>query len=166
VLTDIARGVLVPIEHRAIGYVPQDLALFPHLSVKENLLFGAQECRRDAGVTNRDQQYSHIVEILDIDHLLTRGIKNLSGGEKQRVAFARALLAAPRLLMLDEPLASLDHALKKRMSEYLLQLSGDVKTPMIYVSHEKEEMLQLCTDMFILENGRIIQHGPPASILA
>lgn len=157
VLTDTDRKTHVPIEHRAIGYVPQDLALFPHLSVRQNLLFGSRESKPD-------QEFRHIVEVLDIDNLLSRGIGNLSGGEKQRVAFARALLASPRLLMLDEPLASLDQILKNRMIQYLLHISNEFGTPMIYVSHERGEIAELCSDVLMIEDGRIVKHGAPFQI--
>jgi molybdate transport system ATP-binding protein len=158
VLSNTGEHVHVPIEHRAIGYVPQDLALFPHLSVKQNLLFGAHG--RVA-----DDEFRRIINVLDIDTILSRGIANLSGGEKQRVAFARALLASPRLLMLDEPLSSLDGALKNRMIHYLLHLSEEFKTPMIYVSHEAGEIKQLCSDVLIVENGSIVKRGHPSEVL-
>jgi molybdate transport system ATP-binding protein len=157
-LTDTRERIHVPIEHRKIGYVPQDLALFPHLSVEQNLLFAARANRSE-------QRLRNITKLLDIDTLLLRGIANLSGGEKQRVAFARALLASPHLLMLDEPLASLDRALKKRMTEYLLHIAKEFKTPMIYVSHEPGEITQLCNEVLIFENGRIAQRGDPSKIL-
>jgi molybdate transport system ATP-binding protein len=158
VLTDTKRGIHVPIEKRAIGYVPQDLALFPHLSARENVLFGAQS-------NNGDQRFHHIVELLELGSLLTRGISNLSGGEKQRVAFARAILASPSLLLLDEPLASLDQTLKKRMIEYLLHLRDEFHIPMLYVSHEPDELIQLCDEVLILREGRLSARGIPAEIL-
>lgn len=158
VLTDTTRRIRVPIERRAIGYVPQDLALFPHLSVRQNLDFGIHE-------KHTQHAWSQIVEVLDISNLLSRRIANLSGGEKQRVAFARALLAGPRLLLLDEPLSSLDRALKNRMIEYLRHVSGQFKSPMIYVSHEAEEIEQLCNHVLILENGYIVKQGLPSQVL-
>lgn len=158
ILTDTTHHIHVPIERREFGYVPQDLALFPHLSVRQNLLFGVHG-------KLIDKQFGHIVDILEINGLLSRGIANLSGGEKQRIAFARALLASPRLLMLDEPLANLDQALKKRMLQYLLDLTRDLKIPMIYVSHESEEITQLCTDVLIIQSGHIVNRGAPCAIL-
>jgi len=157
ILTDTFRRIQIPIEHREIGYVPQDLALFPHLSVQKNLLFGVHQ-------NGRKQDFDHIVSVLDIGNLLRRGIGNLSGGEKQRVAFARALLASPRLLMLDEPLASLDHTLKNRMIEYLLHISTEFHTPMIYVSHDATEMTQLCEQVLMMNEGRIIETGSPSEL--
>ncbi len=158
VLSNTKDRIHVPIEHRAIGYVPQDLALFPHLSVQQNLLFGVHGRRSPQG-------FQHMTKLLDIDSLLPRRIANLSGGEKQRVAFARALLASPRLLMLDEPLASLDQPLKNRITEYLLHIAQELKTPMIYVSHERTEIAQLCSDVLIIENGCIVKRGAPSEIL-
>lgn len=158
VLTDSKQRINVPVEHRAIGYVPQDLALFPHLSVRQNLLFGTHG-------NNAEEALRHIVEVLDIGSLLSRRIGKLSGGEQQRVAFARALLATPRLLLLDEPLSSLDRALKLRMLQYLSNVYSQFKSPMIYVSHEPEEISLLCAHVLVIENGRIVKRGLPSQIL-
>ena len=158
ILIDTTKRISVPVEKRRIGYVPQDLALFPHLSVTENLMFGVH------GKPEK-KEFDHIVDLLEIKTLLARGISNLSGGEKQRVAFARAILASPSLLMLDEPLASLDRSLKDRSIEYLLKISRDLTCPMIYVSHEREEIVRLCTSVLVLEEGRVIHFGKPSEIL-
>jgi molybdate transport system ATP-binding protein len=158
VLTDTSRRVHVPIEQRSIGYVPQDLALFPHLSARENVLFGASD-------DSRHEKFFHIVEVLEIGHLLSRGISNLSGGEKQRVAFARAILASPRLLLLDEPLGSLDRGLKRKMLQYLHHLRNEFTVPMLYVSHEPDELLQLCDEVLVFQNGHVIARGIPSQVL-
>jgi molybdate transport system ATP-binding protein len=158
VFTDTTRKIHLPIERRAIGYVPQDLALFPHLDVQQNLLFGT----RGRSVHT---ELRRIVELLEIDALLSRRIVHLSGGEKQRVAFARAMLASPSLLMLDEPLASLDGNLKIRIIEYLLSLFEEFKIPMLFVSHDREEILQLCNDVLVLQHGGIVKRGAPSEIL-
>jgi len=158
VLTDTERRIHVPIEQRAIGYVPQDLALFPHLSTRENVLFAAPS-------SNGDTRFHQIVSVLEIEGLLSRGISNLSGGEKQRVAFARAILASPRLLLLDEPLASLDRALKKKMIQYLLHLRDEFHIPMLYVSHESDELVQLCDEVLVLDNGKLAARGIPSVVL-
>jgi molybdate transport system ATP-binding protein len=158
-LTDTERKVHVPIEERSIGYVPQDLALFPHLSARENVLFGAHS-------SDGDQRFHHIVDLLEIGGLLSRGISNLSGGEKQRVAFARAVLASPTLLLLDEPLASLDRTLKKKMIGYLLHLRDEFHVPMLYVSHESDELIQLCDEVLVLEEGHLLARGRPAEVLS
>lgn len=158
VLTETARGIHVPIEKRSIGYVPQDLALFPHLSVRQNVLFGARGGQPDG-------EFTHIVEVLEIEPLLARGISNLSGGERQRVTFARALLASPRLLLLDEPLASLDRALKQKMIRYLQRVRGEFNIPILYVTHDEEEVAELCDEVVLLQEGRVTARGKPTDVL-
>jgi molybdate transport system ATP-binding protein len=155
VLTDVSRGIVVPVRQRGIGYVPQELALFPHLSVRQNLLYG----RKSGRETNRLFTFERIVEILEIQPLVQRGVTELSGGEKQRVALARALLSAPRLLLLDEPLASLDLKLKMRIIPYLARIRDEFHTPMLYVTHDRFETLALADQMVVLVNGKIEQTG-------
>jgi molybdate transport system ATP-binding protein len=155
VLTDTAAGLAVPTRQRRIGYVPQDLALFPHLSVRQNLLYGHQRNGSpDAVVTFED-----IVALLDLQPLVQRSVTDLSGGEKQRVALARALLAAPRLLLLDEPLASLDLPLKSRILPYLARIRDELRVPMLYVTHDRFETLALADEMVVLVNGQVAQAG-------
>ena len=153
ILTDTAARLFIPTHRRAIGYVPQDLALFPHLSVRRNLLYG-HDAKADATIT-----LDPVVEIVEIGSLLDRQISAISGGEKQRVALARALLAAPRLLLLDEPLASLDHPLKRRLISYLRRIREEFKIPMLYVAHDPEEIRALCDEVIVLEKGRITMSG-------
>ena len=155
VLTDTAQGVFVPPRHRAIGYVPQDLALFPHLSVRQNLLYG----HKTGGDAGRLFSFERITEALEIQPLVHRGVTELSGGEKQRVALARALLASPRLLVLDEPLASLDLKLKLRIMPYLARIRDEFRVPMLYVTHDRYETLALADEMVVLVNGRVAQIG-------
>ena len=135
VLTDTAKGTNVPTRLREIGYVPQDLALFPHLSVRENLLYGCK------GIRTLDTLFSfeHVTAVLEIGPLADRGIANLSGGEKQRVALARALLASPQILLLDEPLASLDTVLKSKIIPYLARIRDAFHIPLLYVTHDWAE---------------------------
>ncbi|HEY3863249.1 MAG TPA: ATP-binding cassette domain-containing protein [Verrucomicrobiae bacterium] len=152
VLTDTARHVAVPPRSRRIGYVPQDLALFPHLTVKKNLLYGCAGEEAPRSLFG----YGHVTEVLEIGPLASRGVASLSGGEKQRVALARALLASPKLLLLDEPLASLDAALKARIIPYLIRVRDEFKLPMLYVSHDRREVEALCGETVELERGRII----------
>jgi molybdate transport system ATP-binding protein len=160
VLTDTAAGIEVPTRHRHIGYVPQDLALFPHLSVRQNLLYG-YKTRADS---NPLFSYSHIAGLLEIESLAERRVNNLSGGEKQRAALARALLASPRLLLLDEPLASLDTRLKSRIIPYLRRIRDEFRLPMLYVTHDWNEVEGLCQDVLILEQGRFVRRGDPAGL--
>lgn len=158
VLTDTATGVQVPTRRRQIGYVPQDLALFPHLSVRRNLLYGYKNPAGAGSLFNFD----HVVQILEIESLAERWVDNLSGGEKQRVALARALLASPRLLLLDEPLASLDTGLKSRIIPYLGRIRDEFRLPMLFVTHDWSEVEALCHEVLILERGHLIRRGAPA----
>lgn len=151
VLTDTAQGIHVPARLRRIGYVPQDLALFPHLSVEGNLRYGYKA----DGDAHALFSFEHVVRVLEIGPLAPRGVNDLSGGEKQRVALARALLSSPHLLLLDEPLASLDRALKQRIVPYLQRIRDEFHLPMLYVSHDAEEIAALCQEVWRIERGRI-----------
>lgn len=156
VLTDTASGVFVPPRHRGIGYVSQDLALFPHLSVRQNLLYG-QKSGNDA---NPSLPLDRVVEVLEIQALVQRRVTDLSGGEKQRVVIARALLSSPRLLLLDEPLASLDVPLRARIIPYLARVRDEFRVPMLYVTHDRFETLALADEMVVLVQGKVAQSGP------
>lgn len=151
VLTDTSANTRVPTRHRHIGYVPQDLALFPHLSVRRNLLYGW----KDNGSSNPLFSYEHVTNVLEIEPLLERAVTNLSGGEKQRAALARALLASPKILLLDEPLASLDTVLKSKIIPYLARIRDEFHLPMLYVTHDWDEVQTLCTEALIMERGKI-----------
>ena len=153
VLTDTAAGIEVPTRHRQIGYVPQDLALFPHLSVEQNLIYGAKGTRTPGSAFS----YEHVTQVLEIQPLGNRRVTNLSGGEKQRVALARALLASPQLLLLDEPLASLDTALKSKIIPYLARIRDEFHIPMLYVTHDWDEVRALCAEALIMERGEIVR---------
>lgn len=153
ILTDTATGTKIPTRHRQIGYVPQDLALFPHLSVRQNLLYGCNGSDRKDSLFG----YEHVIEVLEIASLVERRVTNLSGGEKQRVALARALLASPQLLLLDEPLASLDTTLKARIIPYLARIRDEFGVPMLYVTHDWQEVQALCAEVLIMERGRILR---------
>jgi molybdate transport system ATP-binding protein len=159
VLQDSNAAVALPARERGIGYVPQDLALFPHLSVRDNVLFGSP-----AHANGGTFGLRHVVEVLEIVPLLERGVPRLSGGERQRVAIARALLARPRLLLLDEPMEALDSKLRARVMELLRRLFTEFAIPMLYVSHSRREILTLCDDMLVLEHGRVVQRGSPVSV--
>jgi molybdate transport system ATP-binding protein len=156
VLTDVARGVHLPPERRGVGFVPQDGALFPHLSVEGNLRFAEYRGGAASKVFGRE----HVCALLGIEDLLARQPTTLSGGERQRVAIARALVSAPRLLLLDEPMAALDAARKAAILPYLQRMRGEFGIPVLYVSHVPQELLALCDDMAVLADGRLLQHGP------
>ena len=152
VLTDMKAGRNVPARHRQIGYLPQDLALFPHLSVRKNLLYGTHGAAGNGHLFS----YGHVTEVLEIQTLAERSTVHLSGGEKQRVALARALLTSPRLLLLDEPLANLDSALKSRIVPYLTRIRDEFRLPMLYITHDLDEVRSLCEQVLMLERGRIV----------
>jgi len=156
-LVDVSRGVFVPARNRAIGYVPQDLALFPHLSVRRNVVYGLKKEGAPALKISREK----LCRVLEIERLLDRIPDSLSGGEKQRVAIARALLTSPKLLLLDEPLTSLDQSLKDRVLPYLERIRDEFTIPMLYVSHSAAELIALCDDVIVLQRGRCLAHGLP-----
>jgi molybdate transport system ATP-binding protein len=155
VLFDAAKGVNVPPHRRRIGYVFQEGRLFPHLSVRQNLDYG----RRMNGRPRDAKDFERIATLLDIGRLLDRRPRMLSGGERQRVAVGRALLMAPRLLLLDEPLASLDAAHKREILPYLARLRDEAKIPIVYVSHTPAEVRRIATDVVLLDDGRVVATG-------
>ena len=148
--------------HRGIGYVPQEGALFPHLSVRENILFGAG---RQTAEDSKAISMNHVVEVLEISNLLRRPVTVLSGGEAQRVALARAILSRPRLLLLDEPLAALDIGLKERILPYLGRVRDEFSVPMIYVTHNLTEVLALADWVLMIRQGRLVAQGVPQKVL-
>jgi len=159
-LTDASRVIFVPARKRAIGYVPQDLALFPHLSVRQNIDYGAKKTTSAHPKVSRGK----LCQVLEIEPLQDRMPNSLSGGEKQRVAFARALLASPQLLLLDEPLASLDQPLKDRILPYLERIREEFAIPIIYVTHSPAEVRTLCDDVAVLREGKCVAHGEPQTL--
>ncbi len=154
-LFDSAQGVNVPARKRGLGYVFQDGRLFPHLTVRQNLCYAHWFNRMLADV----HAFDHAIELLGIGALLQRRPAQLSGGEKQRVAIGRALLAKPRLLLLDEPLAALDAQRKSEILSYLKRLRDETKVPMVYVSHAVEEVLQLADHVVLMAHGRVVSAG-------
>lgn len=161
-LLDTERRIDVPRHRRRIGYVFQDARLFPHLTVRRNLLYG----RWFAPHRQRRGSLTEVVELLGIGHLLDRRPGTLSGGEKQRVAIGRGLLAAPRLLLLDEPLASLDQARKAEILPYLDRLCREAGIPILFVSHAPDEVARLATTMVLLSGGRVVADGPVGEVMA
>jgi molybdate transport system ATP-binding protein len=155
VLYDGAAGIHVPPHRRRIGYVFQDARLFPHLNVTQNLDYG----RRMNRLARDPAQEDRINDLLDIGHLLDRRPGGLSGGERQRVALGRALLSRPRLLLLDEPLGALDEERKAEILPYLVRLRDEADVPMVYVSHDADEMRQLATQVVMLKRGRVAAFG-------
>jgi molybdate transport system ATP-binding protein len=152
VLFDASAGIDVPPHRRRVGYVFQDGRLFPHLSVRQNLDYG----RRMTGQPRDGRQLDHVVALLDIDNLLERRPRLLSGGERQRVAIGRALVMRPRLLLLDEPLASLDAARKREILPYLVRLRDEAGVPMVYVSHVAAELRRIASHVVRLEAGTVV----------
>jgi len=168
VLLDTAAGTVVPAERREIGYVFQDARLFPHLSVAGNLAYADRRAERRAGIDAarraRHPDRETVVQLLALAPLLERRPYSLSGGERQRVAIARALLSRPRLLLLDEPLASLDAARREEVLPYLEMLRDEIALPIIYVSHQFDEVLRLATHVVLLDAGRILAQGDLGAI--
>jgi molybdate transport system ATP-binding protein len=160
VLFDHDAGIDVPPEKRRLGYVFQEGRLFPHYSVRGNLLYGAKRAPRDAAGVSLDQ----VVELLGLGDLLARRPRDLSGGEKQRVALGRALLARPRLLLMDEPLASLDQPRKEEVLPFIERLRDELDLPVVYVTHAMEEIVRLADTMVLMDDGRVAATGPVEEI--
>jgi molybdate transport system ATP-binding protein len=158
-----ARKINLSPQRRNIGYVPQEGALFPNLSVRRNILFGAE---RSAHATSANGiGMEHVLEVLEIAHLLPRPVTKLSGGEAQRVALARAILSRPQLLLLDEPLAALDIGLKEKILPYLARVRDEFAIPMIYVTHNVTEVLTLADWVLVIRGGRLLAQGVPRETL-
>lgn len=162
VLFDSARGIDLPPEKRRIGYVFQDARLFPHMSVARNLAYGLK--RAPAGERSIGQDA--VVDLLGIRPLLDRRPLALSGGERQRVALGRALLAQPRLLLMDEPLVALDAERKAEVLPYLEALHDRLALPILYVTHAMEEVTRLADTLVMVEAGRVLASGPLAAVLS
>jgi len=147
VVFDRERGVNVPAHARHVGYVAQDVALFPHMSVRRNVLYG----RRKGQKLSLDT----VTRMLEIEPLLDREVPQLSGGERQRVALARALMSAPELLLLDEPLAAVDVERRRRILPYIERVRDQMRVPIVYVTHDHAEAALLADEVILLEGGRI-----------
>jgi molybdate transport system ATP-binding protein len=163
VLLDSPRGVRLPPEARGVGYVPQDDLLFPHLDVLGNVRFGEP---RASGAASLRLPPERVLSVLEIRDLAARSLATLSGGERRRVALARALCSGPDLLLLDEPLAGLDEPLKRRILPYLLRIREEFGVPTVFVSHDPGEVSLLCDDVLVLAQGRAIATGPPRALFS
>ena len=161
VLTDSEGGIFLPPHRRGIGYVFQDARLFPHLTVRQNLLFGHWFTGR-----GRKAELSRVVDMLGIGALLSRRPAALSGGERQRVALGRAILSHPRMLLMDEPLASLDQPRKDEILPYLERLRDQAGLPILYVTHSPAEVARLATTIVLMDCGRVRASGPAAQIMS
>jgi molybdate transport system ATP-binding protein len=159
-LEDSERGLRVPVEQRHLGWVPQEAALLPHLSVAGNLKLGLRRAGRD-GISMLERA----ARVLEIDSLLHRPVSQLSGGERQRVALARALASGPRALLLDEPLASLDLALRARVLPHLIRVRDELSLPMLIITHDPDEALLLGDVAIVLDRGRVVASGPPRQVM-
>ncbi|HEX6850748.1 MAG TPA: molybdenum ABC transporter ATP-binding protein [Candidatus Polarisedimenticolaceae bacterium] len=155
---DDAKRIFVPPETRGSGYVPQDVALFPHLDVKGNLLASTR--------ATPDGLFDTVVGTLELAPLLARDVKDLSGGERRRVALGRALCSRPKLLLLDEPLAGLDASLHGRVVAFLRRVLETFPVPMLLVSHDPATVQALCETLIVIERGRVRAHGTPREVLA
>lgn len=164
VLFDSHTGVSLSPHRRQLGYVFQDARLLPHLSVRHNLLFGRWFRRRARGGTS-SVTLDHVVDVLNLAHLLHRRPGALSGGEKQRVGIGRALLACPRMLLMDEPLASLDHARRLEVLDYLNRIRHELRLPVLYVTHSLDEVMRLADQVVLFQDGRTVSQGAPADVL-
>jgi molybdate transport system ATP-binding protein len=142
---------------RHVGYVTQDVALFPHMNVRRNIEYGRRRGQK--------LELPAVVQILEIDGLLERRVPTLSGGERQRVALARALMSAPELLLLDEPLAAIDVELRRRILPYIERVRDSLGVPILYVTHDRDELRQLADHVIVLERGTVVRSGAPKGIL-
>ena len=162
---DSGKGIDRPPEARGVGYVPQDSLLFPHWDVEGNVLAGrGREGPRRSRRAAAPIDPAHVMAILDIENLRARRVGALSGGERQRVALARALCSAPALLLLDEPLGSIEAALRSRILPYLIRVRDEFGIPTIYVSHEPTEVSVLCGEVIVIREGKVIAQGRPADV--
>ncbi|MDD2767983.1 MAG: molybdenum ABC transporter ATP-binding protein [Methylococcus sp.] len=160
-LFDSEKGLCVPSHRRRIGFVFQDSQLFPHYTVKGNLLYGWKQ----TPPRERRFKLDDVVDLLAIGHLLDSHPRRISGGEKQRVALGRALLASPRMLLLDEPLAALDQSLKEQILPFMRRVRDELGLPMVYVSHSLPEILYLTDQLTLIAGGRILGSGPLHTLL-
>jgi molybdate transport system ATP-binding protein len=154
---DTSMRINLPPQKRKIGFLFQDYALFPNMTVKENLLFALNKGQDKKTV-------EELIEIIELGELQHRMPETISGGQKQRVALARALVQKPKILLLDEPLSALDHAMRKKLQHHILQVHREYNLTTILVSHDISEILKMSDHMLVIENGKIIKQGKPAEV--
>lgn len=165
VLFDAASHTNVPVRDRHVGYVPQDLLLFPHLDVRRNITFAQRRPDVSAQARPSDLDVPGLAHLLGLTTLMDRRVAGLSGGERQRVALARALHSGPDVLLLDEPLAAVDLARRRLILETLVAIRDDLAVPMIYVTHSPEEARAVADYAVVLDDGRVTAAGPPGDVL-
>ena len=153
---DDSQGIFVPLTQRSVGYVFQEPRLFPHLNVRENLQYGWRRTLESA----RRIELDHVVQVLDIERLLDRRPQSLSGGEQQRVAIGRALLTSPTLLLMDEPLSSLDLQRKREILPFIHKMDSEFQIPIVYVSHDLHEIVELAKTVVLVKEGNVVDSGP------
>lgn len=151
------QGVNLPARRRRVGYVPQDVLLFPHLDVRQNVLYGA-----DRGIVSADA----LLDLLELRELMRRRVASLSGGERQRVALARALMSSPDVLLLDEPMAAVDFPRRRRILDALLRIRDELKVPLVYVAHSPDEIGRIADWVLIMDAGRVTMRGAPGTVMA
>jgi molybdate transport system ATP-binding protein len=158
VLYDTAERIDLPSHERRVGYVTQDVALFPHMNVRRNIEYGRRHGRTLA--------LDAVAGMLEIAPLVERGVGMLSGGERQRVALARALMSAPDLLLLDEPLAAVDFELRRRILPYLERVRDSLGVPIVYVTHDRDELRRVAEHVVVLDRGLVVRSGPARDVIA
>jgi molybdate transport system ATP-binding protein len=158
VLFDSAKGINVAVQKRRVGYIFQDYALFPHMTARENILYGLSR-------TFSQKRVDELFDLLGIEHTRDRYPRVLSGGEKQRVAIGRALASDPAILLLDEPLSAIDEASRTRLLKELKELQQATGVPFVYVTHNSREAIEIGNYAFLLKDGKIIDHGTPSNVI-
>jgi sulfate transport system ATP-binding protein len=153
----------LPLQKREIGFVFQNYALFPHLTVAENIAFGLEI--RNIDILQKKQRVQELLQLMQLDHFIERYPSELSGGQKQRVALARALAVEPKVLLLDEPFAALDAKIRKQLRQWLRNLHQHISVTTVFVTHDHIEAFELAHEIVVLENGNIVQIGSPQEII-